>query len=236
MAAQVLKSIDTQIEETGGEEVILEQIRLPSITDEIKKKLEGLSDLISLGLNDCHLASLANFPNLPKLLRLELISNPLDAKELAHLSHLKSLESFTFASSKPLTFDDLKPLQKLSHLIQLDLSDNSLSKEEKYREKIFEMFDNLVVLDNMNKQGEEVNYSEEEEEDYAEGEGDDDDEEDEDEDEDDEDDEAGDNDEDDEEEDGGDSDVAGNNDDDDEEAEESSVSDKKKKPSKKSKK
>lgn len=74
--------------------------------------------------------------------------------------------------------NDLKSLEAikcLTELRNLDLIENKVTNEPDYREKVFDMFPELQVLDQLNKEGDEV-LSVDDEDDYGEeGEEDDDD-------------------------------------------------------------
>jgi acidic leucine-rich nuclear phosphoprotein 32 family protein A/C/D len=82
---------------------------------------------------------------------------------------------------------DLEPLKDLSTLVQLDLFGCPISEKADYRDKVFTIFSGLEILDNQDKEGNDVDYDEEEEgdeegddEEVSEGEEEDDEEDDED--------------------------------------------------------
>ena len=144
--------------------MILENLVINKIENELKAKLEGIEELISLGLNNCHLTSLGNFPKLPNLIRLEIIKNNFDASELALLKHLTKIESISLSENKIEKFEDLKPLTGFKDLLQLDLSATPLAMKPEYRSKIFEMFPSLQILDNRDQEGNLFKYSDDEDE------------------------------------------------------------------------
>jgi|NOAtaT_6_FD_contig_31_3435603_length_727_multi_4_in_0_out_0_1 hypothetical protein len=205
MTKEAIDTIKKAVKNGQTEELYLDDINIPTISADLKKEIENVPDLMCLSLNNCNLTSLANFPNKTNLIRLELMENKFPAKELEHLAGTTTLQSLSLGSNKITTINDLAPLKKLENLIQLDLSETELSKTEDYRKAVFELLTNLQVLDNLDAEGNEYEYSseseqadgefadngQEEEEDY-EGDEDDDDEDGEDEDEDGEDDEEGD--------------------------------------------
>ena len=154
--------IEEQVEDNEGMEVAIEGVSLPHITEEIRKKLEGLEELSNLVINSCKLSSLANFPKLPSLNRLELINNGITGAELVHLKHLKSLQSLSLCENEIKEFDDLKPLVGIEDLVQLDLTDCPIAKDPEYRARIFEMFGSLEVLDNKDADGRTFSYDSEE--------------------------------------------------------------------------
>ena len=145
-----------------------------------------------LGLNATKLKGLENFPNAPKLIRvstsslrsnhvtqLELNENFIKGEDLVHLKHLVSVQTLKLANNQ---INDLKSLEAivsntpflniflqscLTELRNLDLIENKVTDEPDYREKVFGMFPELQVLDQLNKEGDEV-LSEDDEEDYGE--------------------------------------------------------------------
>ena len=161
MISKAIKKIDEHIEEEDTEEIILDEIEIVEISPELKKKLESLQDVSILSMNDCQLKSLANFPNLPNLVRVELMNNSFPAEELKHLAGLKELQSLSISDNDIKTVDDLKVLAGLP-LAQLDVSGTELAKQADYRDRLFEMFKQLDILDNKDKEGNEVDYDEEE--------------------------------------------------------------------------
>lgn len=208
MTKEAIDTIKKAVKNGQTEELYLDDVVIPTISADLKKEIENVPDLMCLSLNNCGLTSLANFPNKTNLIRLELMENKFPAKELEHLVGTSSLQSLSLGSNKITSIADLAPLKKLENLIQLDLSETELSRIPDYRKAVFDLLTNLQVLDNLDAEGNEYEYSSEseqadgdfadngqdEEEDY---EGDDDDEEgDDDEEEEGEDDEEGDDDED----------------------------------------
>lgn len=217
MSKEAIELIRKQVKANQTEEVYLDDIAIGTISADLKKELDNMTDLMCLSMNNCNLVSLANFPEKPPLIRIELMENKFPAKELEHLAAIGSLQSLSLGSNKIAALADLNPLKKLENLIQLDLSETELAKSADYRKSVFELLPRLQVLDNLDAEGNEYEYSSEndEEDDEANGEGEDDGDDDDDENEygeDDEEDEEGDEDDDD-----------GEDDEDDEEDEEDEV-------------
>lgn len=77
----------------------------------------------------------------------------------------KGLQSLSIGSNDITSFDDLAPLATLENLIQLDLSGTELTGKEGYREKVFGIFSGLQILDNLDKNGQAIEYSDDEDED-----------------------------------------------------------------------
>jgi len=184
---EVLERINQQIEEQEDDvqEISLDQIHFTKFTPEIAQLLEKHKEtILFLSLNDCALNSLEGFPNLPKLVRIELTDNKINGKELAQFSQFTSLQSLSLGGNPIQEVADLEALKGLSALVQLDLFGCPISEKPDYRDKVFGIFEGLEILDNQDKEGNDVDYDEEEEgeddEDASEGEEEEDEEDDED--------------------------------------------------------
>jgi len=172
---EVLERINQQIEEQEDDvqEISLDQIHFTKFTSEISELLEKHKDtILFLSLNDCALNSLEGFPNLPKLVRLELTDNKISGKELAQFSQFTSLQSLSLGGNPVQDVSDLEALKGLSTLVQLDLFGCPISEKADYRDKIFAIFEGLEILDNQDKEGNDVDYDEDEEGEGEEGEDD----------------------------------------------------------------
>lgn len=173
MSKEAIEQIKKQVKQGQVEELYLDDIIIGTISSELKKELEGMSDLMCLSMNNCGLTSLANFPKKASLIRLELMENKFPAKELEHLTDLKELQSLSLGCNKIGTLADINPLKKLEALVQLDLSETDLAKTADYRKAVFELLPHLQVLDNLDADGNEYEYSSENDDDEANGEGED---------------------------------------------------------------
>ena len=156
--------IRKELENGEVEELFLDGIKLEKINEELKKELEKLDELICLSLNDCGLVSLTNLPKKESLIRLELMENKFPARELEHLTTLTGLQSLSLGANRIEKLEDLEPLKRLPELLQLDLSETTLSKVEDYRKKVFEYLPKLQILDNCDPNGNEYAYSSSDEE------------------------------------------------------------------------
>ena len=161
MSASAITKIEKHIKDNNTEEIVLDDINIGVISDELKKKLEKIEDMSILCMNNCNLKTLANFPNLENIIRLELSSNPFPASDLVHLNKLKDLQSLSINDNNIKSIDDLKVLKDLS-IAQLDLTGTELAKQDNYRDKVFELLDELQILDNKDKEGNDIEYDEEE--------------------------------------------------------------------------
>ena len=118
-------------------------------------------------MNQTHLKSLANFPENEKLVRLELAENQLPGAELQHLQkYASSLQTLKLASNKIANISDLSSLKEMKCLKNLDLENNSVQSSAGYRDHVFKLIPSLEVLDNVDKDGNEV-ISEGDDDDYG---------------------------------------------------------------------
>lgn len=65
----------------------------------------------------------------------------------------------SLGSNNICSFQELRPLQNLKELVQLDLSDCPICELPDYRTTVFAMIPSLEILDNKNRKGEELVYS-----------------------------------------------------------------------------
>ena len=94
-----------------------------------------------------------------KLVRLEIMDNKFLADDLVHLKGLTGVQSISLANNSILKFQDLAPLATIENLVQLDLSETKLSAHPEYRSRVFKMFKNLHILDNLDSEGKPFEYS-----------------------------------------------------------------------------
>ena len=143
--------------------ITLDGIAINHISDEVKSYLEKFDSLEELSLVSCNLNSLNNFPELPNLLKIDLSDNHLKDIDLKELSKFKKLTELRMANNNIKEWEEIKILQNLP-LNFIDFSDNPISKMEKYRDKFYENFKNLKILDFCDKEGKEWDEDDEEEE------------------------------------------------------------------------
>lgn len=146
------------------EELSLDSLEITEITPELQKELEKFPNLLSLTLNECSLTSLANFPSLPNLTRLELCDNSLTSSCVPVLSGLKSLQSLSLGGNNFKAIAELEPLKSLENLTDLDLLGCELCLQENYRAKLFELLPKLLIIDNFDRDGNDLDASLEEKE------------------------------------------------------------------------
>lgn len=114
-------------------------------------------------MNNCQLKSLTNLPDIPNLTRIELMGNVFEPSEIQKLSKYKKLECVSIGDNKINSINDLKPLTGIDSIVQLDFSGTKFSETSDYREKVFEHFPNLIILDNKDKDGNSYQFESEEE-------------------------------------------------------------------------
>ena len=101
-------------------------------------------------------------------LQLELNDNKLHGQELKQLTKYTNLYTLKFANNLIKGYEDLEPLvlflsliilflqKSLKNLSNLDLTGNPIAQKPDYKDKLFEMFPKLEVLDQYDKEGNEV--------------------------------------------------------------------------------
>lgn len=144
-------------------------------------EIEGLTSdftsLESLSMINVGLQSLNNFPKLGNLRKLDLSDNRISGG-LQALTGCPKLTHLSLSGNKIKDIDALKPLKDLPNLKSLDLFNCEVTNLEEYREKVFEMLEQITFLDGFDQNDKEC---EDDEEDPEEIDGEDDDDDDDDE-------------------------------------------------------
>ena len=144
--------------------IALDGITINHISDEVKTYLENFKFLEELSMVNCNLNTLQNFPELPSLIKLDLSDNHIKDTDLNELLKYKKLQELRMANNNGISnFSEIKKLESLP-LTFIDFSDCPVSKMEGYREKFYENFKNLKILDLCDKEGKEWDEDDEEEE------------------------------------------------------------------------
>jgi Leucine-rich repeat (LRR) protein len=92
------------------------------------------------------------------------LDNQLTGSSLKPLLSYSNLFALSLGGNPLSTFEDLQPLTQLRNLKELDFIDCPVSNLPEYREKLFQMFQNLEILDSVDRDGNLVEDEEEEEE------------------------------------------------------------------------
>lgn len=160
MTSEILKLIEKQKPTEDIEELVLDEVVIDAFTPQEKKAIEALENLVTLTLNDCQLKSLENFPINSSLFRIDLQSNPFPADHLKYLAKLENLQTLYLTGCQIAKLEDLKSLKELKNLVQLDIQETQLSKEKDYFQKVFKFLPNLEILNDKDKEGNEVDFDE----------------------------------------------------------------------------
>lgn len=177
LRAKVMKMIEEgqefQPEEFNN--LLLDEMQIESLSKEDQQFLQEFSELECLSMNSTGMKSLDNFPDNENLMRLELNDNRLSGGELKKLLKYKNLHTLKFANNRVEKIADIEVLRPLETLMNLDLIGNPVCDLEGYKEKMFEIFPKLEILDGYDKNGDEhhsenseEDLEDEEEEDYGE--------------------------------------------------------------------
>ncbi|CAD8081919.1 unnamed protein product [Paramecium sonneborni] len=160
----IKKEIVAQQEAQNGEleDLDIEGIPIGQFDSQSANLIQTHQNLISLSLVECQLKNLDGFPKLTNLENLILEANQLDGSAITYISkNFKKLACLSLADNKISKFEEIEPLKQLKQLQQLDLADNPITQLPGYFNKIFEIVPSLQVLDNKDKEGQEIQYSSE---------------------------------------------------------------------------
>ncbi|CAD8071308.1 unnamed protein product [Paramecium primaurelia] len=161
------KEIKQKTQEQDGKlmEFDLDNIKIVKLDRQAAELLESQSHLESLSLVECSLKTLEGFPKLPNLQNLVLETNQLEGDAIKFIANTyPKLLCLSLAENQIKTFDDLEPIKQLKKLQQLDLSDNPIAKQQGYFQKVFDLVPGLQILDNKDKNGNDIQYSDDDEE------------------------------------------------------------------------
>ncbi|OII74537.1 uncharacterized protein cubi_00090 [Cryptosporidium ubiquitum] len=138
-------------------ELVLDGVKLRELTQKDSEFLGRFSELQYLSLNATGLQKLDNFPLLENLKVLEIQDNHISGG-LDILQNYKNLRCLLLGGNKIKDFSELIVLKELPKLETLSLLLNPIAEKnsESYRSIVFETLPNLQILDEMNKEGKEV--------------------------------------------------------------------------------
>ncbi|KAJ1614595.1 U2 snRNP-specific A protein [Cryptosporidium canis] len=147
-------------------ELVLDGVKLRELTQQDSEFLGRFTGLQYLSLNATGLQRLDNFPLLDHLKVLEVQDNHISGG-LDVLQNYKNLRCLLLGGNKIRDFSELAVLKELPKLETLSLLLNPIAEKnsESYRSIVFDTLPNLQILDEMNKEGKEVEgycYDEEE--------------------------------------------------------------------------
>lgn len=156
-ANQILDDLKLNYDPQDIEEIIFEDLDIPEISNDLRKKLEEFANLHSLGFNRCGLQTLANVPRLSQLQRFSADGNHLRIKCLGYLRKYPSLKSLSLMCNQIESLDKSALIKFLTQtsIQQLNLYGNPI---QGYASELFEHVPNLYVIDNLLPTGEQVFY------------------------------------------------------------------------------
>ena len=168
----------------------IEELNLDKFTDDLnslqlyhKEGLELYNNLIHLSLNELGLENLSNFPEIKCLMILSLKNNKLKGDDFDTIPKLyPNLYKLKISFNQINSLDNLSCLNKLE-LKKIEVKENPFTKNDnEYRDKIYKIIPSLIIVDQMQKNGQEIDtsdygnesssFDEEEEDDYDEEESD----------------------------------------------------------------
>ena len=145
----------------------IEELNLDKFSENIKslepyhkEGLELYSNLIHLSLNELGLENLSNFPEIKCLMILSLKNNKLKGDDFDTIPKL-----YPNLYKLKISFNQINSIDKLSCLNQLQLKkvevkENPFTKnDDEYRDKIYKMIPSLIIVDQMQKNGQEIDTS-----------------------------------------------------------------------------
>ena len=142
----------------------IEELCLDEFTENIKSlqpyQKEGLqlyNNLIHLSLNNIGLENLENFPEIKCLMILSLKNNKLKGDDFSIIPELyTNLYKLKISFNQIESIDNLSSLKKMK-LKKLEVKENPFTKNDnEYRDKIYNMLPSLDIIDQMMKNGQEV--------------------------------------------------------------------------------
>ncbi len=92
-------------------------------------------------------------PDAPKLQRIEMADNRLAGSELKNLLKFPELKVIKFGANLVKELDEIRVLAPLTYLMDLDFNENPVANLPNYKEEIFKMFPELIILDGKDKDG-----------------------------------------------------------------------------------
>ena len=122
-----------------------------------KEGLELYNNLIHLSLNNIGLENLSNFPEIKCLMILSLKNNKLKGDDFDIIP-----KNYPNLYKLKISFNQIDSIDKLSCLNQLQLKkleikENPFTKNDKeYRDKIYKLIPSLEIVDQMQKNGQEI--------------------------------------------------------------------------------
>ena len=145
----------------------IEELNLDKFTDNLKslelyhkEGLELYNNLIHLSLNELGLENLSNFPEIKCLMILSLKNNKLKGDDFDIIPKLyPNLYKLKISFNQINSIDNLSCLNQLE-LKKIEVKENPFTKNDtEYRDKIYKIIPSLIIVDQMQKNGQEIDTS-----------------------------------------------------------------------------
>ena len=141
------------------EELVLDEFtnNIGSFNLDQKLGLETYKNLIHLSLNNIGLENLVNFPSIKSLMILSLNNNKLKGDDFSLIPKLyPNLYKLKISENNIESIDNLSVLKELE-LKKIEIKDNPFCKNDnEYRDKIYKLIPSLEIVDQKQKNGQEV--------------------------------------------------------------------------------
>ena len=129
------------------DELILDECPCTQLTL-ITGEYVNLEKLSAVG---CGLTTLKGFPSLPNLKKIDLSGNQLTDEDLTYLSSVPALTQLLLCANSIKDITSLEALKGHKSLRKLDFTGCPVSEGEDYRDKVFEMLDQIIYLDGVDR-------------------------------------------------------------------------------------
>ena len=129
------------------------------------KALEQYENLEFVNFAECGLKSIeAPFPALLKCGALLFSNNTLSNDAIGTVVNLVNLESLAFDGNQITSLDNFSLLTGLSKLREISLADCPVTQEEGYREKLFALLPQVLIIDDVDREGNVIELDDSEDE------------------------------------------------------------------------
>ncbi|KAF4696020.1 hypothetical protein FOZ60_002742 [Perkinsus olseni] len=142
-------------------EVVLDEESLPKLTKaDMSGDISKCKSLTLINLTCCGLTEIqAPFPELPNVETLDLSENKLTADVIDKLVNLSALRLLLLRGNSIETVEEFKALRDIKSLQVIDLEGCPVVQVDNYRKKIFDMLEQVEVIDDKGRDGEDVDMT-----------------------------------------------------------------------------
>lgn len=145
-------------------ELILDGYSIQSIKEDEENILNAYPNLAKLTMNQTELKTLKNFPYSNTIKILELTDNFIQNDLHILCEKIPNIQKLELGGNHIKNFEEIEKLKKLTDLIELGLDLNPISSEKDFKQKVWQIFPKLNILDGCDREGNEVEFNTEEEE------------------------------------------------------------------------